>query len=119
MASKVITLPSGTKVTLRDPKELKQKDRVRIYASNGDESKSQLERGVSMIDTLIAVLVSEWEFDLLPPSVKIDSLGELSINDYDALQEEAEAAMPVLFPKLANDIEAELDPLVRIASSSD
>jgi hypothetical protein len=119
MASKVITLPSGNKVTLKDPRELRQKDRVLIYKSNGDESKSQLERGVGMIDTMIAVLISEWEFDLLPPSVNIDTLGDLSIDDYDVLQGEAEAAIPVLFPKLAKDLEAELDPLVRTGSSND
>jgi hypothetical protein len=119
MASKVITLPSGNKVTLKDPKELRQKDRVRIYKSNGDESKSQLERGVDMVDNMIAVLISEWDFDLLPPSVNLEVLGDLSIDDYDVLQAEAESAIPVLFPKLAKDLEGELDPLVLTESSKD
>ena len=107
MANKVITLPSGNKVTLKDPRELRQKDRVRIYQGNADESKSSLERGVGMIDAMISVLVSEWEFDLLPPSVNLDSLGELSIADYDALQEEAEAAIPVLLSQLSRILECD------------
>jgi hypothetical protein len=119
MATKVITLPSGNKVTLKDPKELRQKDRVRIYQNSSDENKAQLLRGVGMIDALIAVLVESWDFDLLPPSVNLDSLGDLSIADYDVLQSEAEAVIPVLFPKLAKDVEAELDPLALTENSKD
>lgn len=118
MAQKSITLPSGAKVVLKDPKDLKQKDRVRIYNANGDDSQPTLQRGIAMMTTIISVLIDSWDLELVPPSVSIDSLDELSIADFDALQDEAEAAMPILFPKLNKDIEAELDPKAPTANSN-
>jgi hypothetical protein len=96
--SKIVNLPSGATATIRDPKTLKQKDRAKLYVT--DTTTSDVANGVKVMDNLIAVLIEEWSFDLIPPSVKIESLGELSIADYDALQAEAEKAMPVLFPSL-------------------
>lgn len=96
--SKTISLPSGATATLRDPQTFKQKDRRKLYASM--DGTSTVENGVNMFDNLIALLVEEWTLDLVPPTIKIDSLGELSIADYDALQAEAKDAMTVLFPQL-------------------
>jgi hypothetical protein len=96
--ARTIELPSGATVELRDPKTFKQKDRRSIYEATTGEF--TVNTGLAMIDGVIALLVESWSFDLLPPSVKIDSLGELSIGDYDALQEEANKAMTDLFPKL-------------------
>lgn len=97
--SKIVNLPSGATVTLRDPRELKQKDRAKLYIKNEDDS---VAGGLALVNNLMAILIEEWSFDLIPPAVKIESLGELSIADFDALQEEAEKAMPVLFPALAD-----------------
>jgi len=106
--SKKITLPSGATVTLRDASTFKQKDRAKLYGvSTGDGSISD---GMSMMSNLIAILIEDWSLDLIIPSVKIDSLGELTIADYDALIEEAEEVMPALFPKLNKSVEAEADP---------
>ena len=110
--SKIVNLPSGATATLRDPKSLKQKDRARLYVT--DSNGSDIANGVAVMNNLIAVLIEEWSFDLVPPSVKIDSLGELSIGDYDALQEHAEAAMPLLFPKLQDSTDS--DPKAPIVS---
>lgn len=93
-----ITLPSGATVTLRDPKTFKQKDRRKLYTSV--DADNAIVSGLAMFDNMIALLVEDWSFDLIPPSVKIESLDELSVTDYDALQAEAEEAMKVLFPKL-------------------
>jgi hypothetical protein len=87
--SKIINLPSGNTATIKDPRSLKQKDRKRtIVETNGGAT---LASGMAMMDNLIAVLVEEWSFDLIIPSIKIESLDELATADYDALQEEAEA----------------------------
>ena len=111
MANKEIVLPSGATVTLRDPKQLRQGDRKKIYEAIGDGNGS-LREGISLIDSLITVMVESWTLDLLPPNVRAESLDELSVEDYDVLQEEGEAIMPLLFPKLNKTVEAELDPKV-------
>lgn len=96
--SKIINLPSGATATIRDAKTLKVKDRRAIMLAAGDDSLSQIERGLNMKDAIIAAIVEEWSFDLLPPSVKRESLDELDIADYDLLSEEADKAMTVLYP---------------------
>jgi hypothetical protein len=58
------------------------------------------EAAAHLAKVLISVLVESWSFDLLPPSVKLDSLGELSLKDYDTLETEATKLMPELFPAL-------------------
>jgi hypothetical protein len=112
--SKIISLPSGATVTLRDPKEFKQKDRVKIYEGAGANELETLSGGMAMIDRILSVLIEEWSFDLLPPSIKIDSLGEMSIPDYDRLTDEAQNALAVLFPQLqpADASVVEADPKV-------
>jgi hypothetical protein len=102
--SRIINLPSGQTATLRDPKTLKQKDRARIFkaGANGD--------GMDIMDTLISILVEEWSFDLILPSVKIEMLGELDIPDYDLLVKEAESAQNVLFPDLSQPLGKDVDP---------
>ena len=96
--SNVVKLPSGATATFKDAKTLKVRDRRAIMIAAGDETLSAIERGLNMKDALIAALVAEWSFDLLPPSVKRESLDELDIADYDALSVEADKAMPILYP---------------------
>jgi hypothetical protein len=52
---------------------------------------------------LLSLLIEEWSLDLLPPSVRPDSLGELDLADYDALSVEGEKAMAVLYPDNSKD----------------
>ena len=118
MANKEILLPSGATATLKDPKSFKQKDRAKLYAGiDGDNP--GLERGMMLMDGLIAISVESWTLDLIPPSVKPESIGELSIDDYDALQEECQKFMPLLFPQLAATVEGEADPKVTSGNSKD
>lgn len=107
--SKIVNLPSGGTATLRDPRELKQKDRQRILTSISTDA-TNVAAAVTFTDSAIATLIEEWSFDLIPPSVKIESLGELSIADYDVLAEEANNAMNYLFPQLRKTVETEADP---------
>ncbi len=99
---KKITLPSGNTVTLRDPKTLKVKDRKKVLKAVGEQDTS-IAQGLTMIDGLIAMLVEDWSFELVPPSVKLDVLDELDIPDYDALSKEIETAQKVLFPQFTED----------------
>lgn len=100
MTKKKITLPSGATVSLRDPKELRVKDRKKIYANAGKADEGIMQ-ALSLTDGLLAVLIEDWSLDLIIPSVKIDSLDELEMADYDFLVEETKEAQKVLFPALA------------------
>ena len=76
--SKKITLPSGATVTLKDPQNLRVKDRKRVLKSAETEG-GDLSRALALGDALIAMLVEDWSFDLLIPSIKIDNLDELEM----------------------------------------
>lgn len=108
--SKVIKLPSGATATIRDLNTLKQKDRMRLFPENQSMEGNPAYRGYKMFDNTIAMIVEDWSFDLVIPSVKSEMLGELDVADYDALTEEAKIALEVLFPKTNKTIEAENDP---------
>ena len=119
MANKEITLPSGATVIIRDPLSIKQKDRARIYASVPTEGTPSLAQANTINENVMAIIIDSWSLDLIPPSVKIDSLGELSLADYDALQEEVENIMPALFPRIGKTVENEANPKANTDSSSD
>jgi len=107
MASKKVKLPSGAEVTLRDPKELRVKDRKKIYANAND--KTGIVQALSLTDGIIAVLIESWTFDLIIPSVRLETLDELEMADYDFLVEETKEAQKVLFPALSKTEETEKD----------
>jgi hypothetical protein len=107
--SKKITLPSGATVTLKDPSTLRVKDRKRVLKSAEVEG-GDLTRALALGDALIAMLVEDWSFDLIVPAVKIDSLDELEMADYDFLVEATKEAQTYLFPTLSETTENEQDP---------
>lgn len=105
---RTITLPSGATATFRDPATLRVKDRKKVLrAANGEEG---LMQALSIVDGLIAILIEEWSFDMLLPSIKITVLDELTMADYDALSEEAGKAQAILFPGLTENDKAANDP---------
>ena len=112
-----VTLPSGATATLRDPSELRVKDRTKIYANANNQE--GILQALSLTDGLIASLVTEWSFDLIPPAIKIDSLGELTMPDYDVLAEYALKAQKVIFPDISKTLESEADPKAGTANSND
>lgn len=117
MATKTITLPSGATVVLKDPTTLRVKDRKKVYRNaNGEEGIMQ---AISLVDGLIAIMVESWSLDLIIPSIKIDSIDEMEMADYDALTEEAQVAQKILFPSLAKTDEAEADPKAPTENSKD
>ncbi len=66
MASKTIKLPSGAEVVLRDPKELRVKDRKKIF-QNAAKAEEGIMQALSLTDGLIAVLIESWSLDLIIP----------------------------------------------------
>lgn len=116
--SKEITLPSGATVVLKDVSTLRSGDRKKVMKAS-DDATGELSKALVLGDALVAMLVESWSFDFLPPSVKVESLDELEIPDYDALVEATKEAQEALFPKLKKTTEAEKDPKADTANSID
>ena len=118
MAGKKIKLPSGASVTLRDPKELRVKDRKKVMKIADSAEGGDLTRAMALGDALVAMLVEEWSFDLIIPSVKLESREELDVRDYDALIEHTKDGQKALFPNLSETPETEADPKATTADSN-
>ena len=114
---KKITLPSGATATLKDPSLLRVGDRKRIIKS-ADVEGGDLTRAMALQDALIAILVEDWSYDLIIPSVRIDSIDELQTGDYDALVEHTQDAQQFLFPTLTPTKENEQNPKAPTADFS-
>ena len=106
--SRKITLPSGATVTLKEAAELKVKDRNRIMLA-GDED-SNAAKGIAIGNALLAAIIEDWSFDLMIPSIKVDSIEELSIPDYTALMKETDNLTKELFPDISDTMENADDP---------
>jgi len=106
MASRTVKLPSGAEVVLKDPKTLRVKDRKKVFeqASNAKEGIMQ---ALSLNDGLLAILIESWTLDLIIPSVRIESIDEMEMADYDFLAEETKESQKVLFPALGKNDETE------------
>jgi hypothetical protein len=114
--SKEIKLPSGATVTLKDPSLLRVSDRKKVLKSAEVEG-GDMTRALALSDALIAMLVIEWSFDLIIPSVKVESLDNLEMRDYDALVEHTKDAQSYLFPTLSDTDKNEADPKAPTANS--
>jgi hypothetical protein len=97
-----IKLPSGATVTLKDVADIKHRDRKKLYSGVSDDL-STFDRGYVIMDNLLTIAVEAWSFDTLPPSVKRESLDDLSPEDYDALSEGAKPILDALFPASRED----------------
>jgi hypothetical protein len=109
--SNKVTLPSGATVTFKDPKSLRIKDRKRVLKA-ADVEGGDLSRALALGDALIAMLIEDWSFDLIIPSIKLETLDEMTMEDYDALVEATKDAQSFLFPTLAATEVNEADPKV-------
>lgn len=115
--NKTITLPSGNTVELKDPATLLKKDRDKVlnYGSGLDD----VMRMVALQDGVIAVSVASWSFDLIPPSIRFASLGELTPADYEALIKATENVQDYLFPNFEKNDVTEQDPKADTANFND
>lgn len=116
--SKQIKLPSGAGVVLRDPAELKVKDRKRVMKTADEAQGGDLGKALALSDALIAMLVVSWSFDLPIPAERLESVDELSMADYDFLVEATKEAQKSLFPSLAETTENETDPKANTENSN-
>lgn len=107
--NKKVTLPSGATVTLKDPSLLRVADRKKVLKSAEVEG-GDMTRALALSDALIAMLVTEWSFELIIPSIKIETLDNLEMRDYDALVEHTKDAQSYLFPSLSETDKNEADP---------
>jgi len=112
--SKEITLPSGATVTIKDARMLLVRDRNKVLECAGEQE--GVMQAVGMQNGLIAVMVENWSFDLIPPNVRLDSIEELTPLDYEALLEHALPAQTALFPGLAATETNVSDPKVSTAN---
>lgn len=119
MSASKITLPSGATVNLKDPKALRVKDRKKVMQIAESAEGGDLSRAMALGDALIAMMIEDWSLDLIIPSVKLDSLGELDVSDYDYLIEQTKDVQKALFPNLAETPETEKDPKATTANSND
>lgn len=115
--SKTITLPSGATVKLRDPKTLLMKDRNKVMEIQS-KADTQIMQAVALQNGVISVMVVEWSFDLIPPSVRLASLEELTPADFDALASEVDEAVNYMFPSIIETAETINDPKASTANSN-
>lgn len=101
-----INLPSGGWIELRDPRELKARDKKAIIRNMQppDEAKP-LGFALDVADGLACMLIAAWEIPYLPgaplPSADPAQLDELTIPDYDAVMDAVRPAQELLFPRPA------------------
>jgi len=106
--SKQIKLPSGATVTIKEGSELRVKDRNVMMRANAIENKA--ERGIALGNAMLAVVIEDWSFDFMIPSVKEDSIEKLSIPDYLSLMKQTEDLTKEIFPEVADTDENRLNP---------
>lgn len=99
-----LTLPSGGWVVLRDPMELRAKDRRVVQRAILDPD-LKIASALDITDGAICMLVESWTLPYLPdaplPRTNPGILGELSIADQIVLEAAVEPALKVLFPREA------------------
>lgn len=97
-----LTLPSGGWAVLRDPLELRGKDRREVQRAITDPDR-KIASALAVTDGTICMLVESWYLPYLDnaPLPKVDPrvLGELTIGDQMALEQAIDPALKVLFPK--------------------
>ena len=103
-----ITLPSGAIVTIKDTSNLKVKDRNRLMLAG--DGRTDAEKGISIGNALLSIVIEEWTYDLLIPSVKVETIEELPIKDYVALMKETDDLVKDLFPDLKDTDENRQNP---------
>jgi hypothetical protein len=105
-----INLPSGATVTLRDPRTIKSGERDKALRGLNLSDDNQLDTIFDLTWRVASVLIESWSFDLIPPSIKIESLDELTLEDADVLREEIVPFIEKLIPKFTRTEQAAADP---------
>ena len=114
--TKKIKLPSGATVDIKDANTLKVKDRNAIMKAGDGELSAA--KGIAIGNAMLTIIIEDWSYDLLIPSVKQDSIEELPIPDYVALMKETDSLTKELFPEIIDTVENAQDPKVITESSN-
>lgn len=99
-----LALPSGGWAEVADASKIRAKHRKRVFDRlNIDRMQSKtIGSGLDVVEGLMLMMVDKWDVEYLPgvarPLDQPESIGELTIPDYDALSEAMEPARKVLFP---------------------
>lgn len=97
-----LELPSGGWAVLRDPMELRGRDRREVQRAIMDPDR-KIASALDITDGAICMLVESWSLPYLPnaplPRTNPEVLGDLSIQDQMALETAVEPALKVLFPR--------------------
>lgn len=97
--------PSGHKVVFKDPTTFSHGDRKRIMAGRAENNP------YAGMDAMLSAVITDWDYDLVIPSIKPETLDALSPADYDSLVAGTEPFMDILFPKLSEPAPGEVvDP---------
>jgi len=114
--SKKIKLPSGATVDIKDASTLKVKDRNTIMKAGDGELSAA--KGIAIANAMLTIIIEDWSYDFLIPSIKQESIEELPIPDYVALMKETDSLTKELFPEIVDTVENALDPKVTTESSN-
>jgi len=102
---KRVELPSGGWAELRDPREMRTKDRKRAL-SGVDMNGPQVVMGLDMLSGLAVMLVDKWTVpyapfgDVVRLGITFEDIDELIPGDTDALTAACEPARRLLFPEM-------------------
>jgi hypothetical protein len=116
--SKLLKLPSGNTVTVKEAQDYTLKDRKFVLRDLNQNDLDNISDMMEVLERVIIVSIEEWSFDLIPPSIKPESLDTLKLDDMDVLNRFAKDSLTTLMPNLMDKTEGEPDPKV-ITPSSD
>ena len=105
-----VETPSGGWAEFRDASTLKQKDRKAVLLATDDAGDGMVAKGLAAVDGLLAMLITNWSYEMPLPAVKVESLDQLSIPDYDALSNAADEARKQLMPEAGKPDEPDSPP---------
>lgn len=91
-------MPSGHWVVLRDPHELKRRDKKEIIRAANVEGISGIDSGYEVTEGLLLRLITAWSYAFPIPAEDRTSLDEVPAGDEDPLFELLEPARGLLFP---------------------
>jgi hypothetical protein len=117
--AKVISLPSGNKVTVKDPADFTVKDRKFVLKDVSEDELDQISDLLNVLERVVVVLITDWTFDLIPPNIKPESLDELKTSDYDPILVEAKDALKFIMPNFGASESSLDDPKAVTAGSED
>ena len=98
-----IELPDGNWVEFRSANDLRNKDRDAVLLAS-DSAEGRYATGLAVVRTLIIISVISWSF---PFPVSVESLGELTMQQYDALSDAMDPYRKAMFPSFEPDTDPE------------